>query len=94
MISAVSAQIGFYCCPLVVAGLPMPGGEGFWKSGLLDAKKRNEGRKEEASALFIWLISHQPVVLFSENIPTTSNQTAVLFSQNKSAPSTSQTNGL
>jgi hypothetical protein len=30
------------------------------------------------SALFAWLISHQPAVLFSHN-----NQTAVLFSQNK-----------
>jgi hypothetical protein len=34
----------------------------------------------------VWLISHQPVVLFSHNKPVTTNQTAVLFSQNKSAP--------
>jgi hypothetical protein len=34
-------------------------------------------------ALFVWLISHQPTVLFSQNKPVTSNQPAVLFSQNK-----------
>jgi hypothetical protein len=45
-------------------------------------------------ALFVWLITHQPAVLFSQNKPATSNQTAVLFSQNKSAPATSQTNRL
>jgi hypothetical protein len=38
------------------------------------------------SALFAWLISHQPAVLFSHNKPATSNQPAVLFSQNKPAP--------
>jgi hypothetical protein len=32
-------------------------------------------------ALFVWLISHQPAVLFS----ATSNQPSLLFSQNKSA---------
>jgi hypothetical protein len=32
-------------------------------------------------ALFVWLISHQAAVLFSQNKPT-----VVLFSQNKSAP--------
>jgi hypothetical protein len=37
-------------------------------------------------ALFVWLISHQPAVLFSQNKSTTNNQTVVLFSQNKSAP--------
>jgi hypothetical protein len=37
--------------------------------------------------LFAWLISHQPVVLFSQNKSATSNQPAVLFSQNKSATS-------
>jgi hypothetical protein len=36
--------------------------------------------------LFVWLISHQPAVLFSQNKPATSNQPTVLFSQNKSAP--------
>jgi hypothetical protein len=39
--------------------------------------------------LFVWLISHQPAVLFSRNKPATSNQPAVLFSQNKSAPAIS-----
>jgi hypothetical protein len=37
-------------------------------------------------ALFVWLISHQPAVLFSHNKPAISNQTTVLFSQNKPAP--------
>jgi hypothetical protein len=37
-------------------------------------------------ALFVWLISHQPTVLFSQNKSATSNQPAILFSQNKSAP--------
>jgi hypothetical protein len=41
--------------------------------------------KREISALFAWLISHQPAVLFSHNKPVTSNQPAVLFSQNKPA---------
>jgi hypothetical protein len=40
-------------------------------------------------ALFVWLISHQPVVLSSQNKPATNNQPAVLFSQNKSAPAIS-----
>jgi hypothetical protein len=40
-------------------------------------------------ALFVWLISHQPTVLFSQNKPAASNQPAVLFSQNKSAPAIS-----
>jgi hypothetical protein len=40
-------------------------------------------------ALFAWLISHQPAVLFSQNKPATSNQPAVPFSQNKPAPATS-----
>jgi hypothetical protein len=37
-------------------------------------------------ALFAWLISHQPAVLFSQNKPATSNQPTVLFSRNKPAP--------
>jgi hypothetical protein len=41
------------------------------------------------SALFVWLISHQPTVLFSQNKPTITNQPAVLFSQNKPAPASS-----
>jgi hypothetical protein len=40
-------------------------------------------------ALFVWLISHQPTVLFSQNKPTTGNQPSVLFSQNKPAPTIS-----
>jgi hypothetical protein len=42
-----------------------------------------------SSALFAWLISHQPAVFFSQNKSATSNQPAVLFSQNKSAPAIS-----
>jgi hypothetical protein len=41
------------------------------------------------SALFAWLISHQPALLFSQTKPATSNQPAVLFSQNKPAPAIS-----
>jgi hypothetical protein len=36
-------------------------------------------------ALFVWLISHQPAVLFSQNKLAISNQPTVLFSQNKPA---------
>jgi hypothetical protein len=36
--------------------------------------------------LFVWLISHQPAVLFSQNKPAITNQPAVFFSQNKPAP--------
>jgi hypothetical protein len=36
--------------------------------------------------LFVWLISHQSAVLFSQNKSATRNQPAVFFSQNKSAP--------
>jgi hypothetical protein len=43
------------------------------------------GKITEDLALFAWLISHQPTVLFS----ATSNQPAVLFSQNKPAPAIS-----
>jgi ankyrin repeat protein len=39
----------------------------------------------ESSALFVWLIGHQPTVLFSQNKSATSNQAAVLFSK-KPAP--------
>jgi hypothetical protein len=42
-----------------------------------------------AIALFVWLISHQPTVLFSQNKPAITNQPAVFFSQNKSAPAIS-----
>jgi hypothetical protein len=37
-------------------------------------------------ALFAWLISHQPTVLFSQNKSATSNQPTILFTQNKPAP--------
>jgi hypothetical protein len=40
-------------------------------------------------ALFVWLIIHQPTVLFSQNKPAITNQPAVLFSQNKPAPAIS-----
>jgi hypothetical protein len=43
----------------------------------------------ETNSLFVWLISHQPTVLFSQNKPAISNQPAILFSQNKSAPAIS-----
>jgi hypothetical protein len=36
-------------------------------------------------ALFVWLISHQSAVLFSQNKPATNNQPTVFFSQNKLA---------
>jgi hypothetical protein len=41
------------------------------------------------SSLFVWLISHQPSVLFSQDKPVISNQLTVFFSQNKSAPAIS-----
>jgi ABC-type nickel/cobalt efflux system permease component RcnA len=47
---------------------------------------------DKGSALFAWLISHQPAVLFSHNKPATSNQPTVLFCQNR--PATSQPNRL
>jgi hypothetical protein len=44
---------------------------------------------EELIAMFVWLISLQPTVLFSQNKPATSNQPTILLSQNKSAPAIS-----
>jgi hypothetical protein len=41
------------------------------------------------TGLFVWLISHQSAVLFSQNKPATTNQPTVLFSHNKSAPAIS-----
>jgi hypothetical protein len=41
------------------------------------------------NALFVWLISHQPSVLFSQKKSAISNQPTVLFSQNKPAPAIS-----
>jgi hypothetical protein len=62
----------------------------------LDNSKEASGghARLDTNALFVWVISHQPAVLFSQNKSATSNQPAVLFSQNKSAPATSQTNRL
>jgi hypothetical protein len=37
-------------------------------------------------ALFVWLISHQTAVLFSQNKSATGNQPTIFFSQNRSAP--------
>jgi hypothetical protein len=45
-------------------------------------------------AMFVWLISHQPTVIFSQNKPTKSNQPTILFSQNILALATSQKNRL
>jgi hypothetical protein len=45
--------------------------------------------ESDAITLFVWLISHQPAVLFSQNKPATNNQPAVLFSQNKPVPAIS-----
>jgi hypothetical protein len=46
-------------------------------------RKKNSSHED---ALFVWLISHQPALLFSQNKPATSKQPAVFSSQNKSAP--------
>jgi hypothetical protein len=48
-----------------------------------------EMKRNSSIAMFVWLISHQPAVLFSQNKPATSNQPTILFSQNKSAPAIS-----
>jgi hypothetical protein len=40
-------------------------------------------------AVFVWLISHQPAVLFSQKKSAISNKPTVLFSQNKPAPAIS-----
>jgi hypothetical protein len=49
---------------------------------------------EVSLARFIWVISHRPTTLFSQNKSATSNQLVVFFSQNKLALATSQTNRL
>jgi hypothetical protein len=46
-------------------------------------------RRALITSLFACLISHQPVILFSQNKPAISNQPPVLFSQNKPAPAIS-----
>jgi hypothetical protein len=45
--------------------------------------------RQQQCSLFVWLISHQPAVLFSQNKSAISNQPTVLFSQNKPAPAIS-----
>jgi hypothetical protein len=56
----------------------------------IDVFKLNENQENiQINALFAWLISHQPAVLFSRNKPVTSNQPTVLFSQNKPSPAIS-----
>jgi hypothetical protein len=62
-----------------------------WPVAWLEAR-RAAGRRRavlELLALFVWLISHQPAVLFSQNKSAISNQPIVLFSQNKPAPAIS-----
>jgi hypothetical protein len=44
---------------------------------------------DQSDALFVWLISHQLAVLFSQNKPAITNQPAVFFSQNKPTPAIS-----
>jgi hypothetical protein len=65
---------------------------------LLEQNKHTFNKKEHGAnvskfvlgnALFAWLISHQPAVLFSQNKTATSNQPAVLFSQKKPTPAIS-----
>jgi hypothetical protein len=48
----------------------------------------------QVHAVFVWLISHLPAVLLSQNKSATNNQPTVVFSQNKPAPATSQTDRL
>jgi hypothetical protein len=45
--------------------------------------------RRPSAALFVWLISHQTAVLFSQNEPATNKQPIILFSQNKPASDTS-----
>jgi hypothetical protein len=54
----------------------------------------NNAFKTANRAMFAWLISHQPTVLLYKNKSATSNKSAIRFSQNESAPATSQTNRL
>jgi hypothetical protein len=64
-------------------------GAGYLPSRLYDLDASKYGTAAELRALFAWLISHQPAVLFSHNKPAISNQPAVLFSKNKPAPAIS-----
>jgi hypothetical protein len=66
----------------------------FWHFVLFDSLKHLQVKTPKAElqricALFAWLISHQPAVLFSQKKSATSNQPTVLFSQNKPAPAVS-----
>jgi hypothetical protein len=45
--------------------------------------------KKQLTRMFVWLISYQLGVLFSQNKSATSNQSAVPLSQNKPASTTS-----
>jgi hypothetical protein len=58
-------------------------------SGKMELPLARTGTPDASSAMFAWLISHQPTVLFSQNKPATINQSAVLFSHNKPAPAIS-----
>jgi hypothetical protein len=58
--------------------------------GLQGKEKKNAGM----NTVFVWFISHQLAVLFSQNKSDTNNQLAVLLSENKPALATSQTNRL
>jgi hypothetical protein len=48
----------------------------------------------DGAALFVWLISHQSAVLFSQNKPTTSQQYFSLTTNQHQSSATSQTNKL
>jgi hypothetical protein len=48
----------------------------------------------KTTALFVWLISHQPAVLFSQNKPATSQQYFSLRTNQHQPSATSQTNRL
>jgi hypothetical protein len=57
------------------------------RSGLRGGEPSNHtSTLARANGLFVWLIGHQPAVLFSRNKSAIRNQPAVLFSQNKPAP--------
>jgi hypothetical protein len=66
------------------AEIPIIGGKHHYKITILDFDRARSLYEFCISfplnALFVGLISHQPIVLFSQNKPATSNQPAVLFS--------------
>jgi hypothetical protein len=57
----------------------------------LSSHKAPQFQSIASVALFVWLISHRPAVLFSQNKSAISNQPTILFSQNKSASAARQT---